>query len=269
MDECKQFDFLPFKCDGCKKTFCLEHRVQSKHKCIALSEEKNNTLPKCPICNQYILIRSGESKDLKVSQHIDSGCTQYMINPKQEKKAACSYSKCKAVRAPCECKHCKKWFCPTHRLPDDHLCQMVNKNNNKNKRFNPFRAKLNNREKKKNNKKNKKIDPSKARIRMKQTASGNKNIESKDRFYLEINFSKTLKKKSLTMFFNRKKTVGRILDEICDERRIKNKNHITSARQLVVLCERTGGILPSDIQLHLMTPEFQSGDTITIKYEDE
>lgn len=106
-------------------------------------------------------------------------------------------------------------------------------------------------------------------MRMKHIAKGNKNIESKDRFYLEITFSKSLKKKALTMFFNKSKTVGRILDEICDERNIKNKNHIASARQLVIICVRTGGQLPSDIELHLMHPEFQSGDTILIQYEDE
>ena len=113
------------------------------------------------------------------------------------------------------------------------------------------------------------MDPAKARIRMKSIAKGNKNIESGDRFYVEINFSKALNKKPLTMFFNKNKTVGRILDEICDERNIKNKNHIASARQLVILCVRTNGILPSDIKLHLMEPEFQSGDTILLKYEDE
>ena len=123
--------------------------------------------------------------------------------------------------------------------------------------------------KKKNKKKNNKWDPAKARMRMRGIAKGNKNIEMGDRFYVEINFSKTLNKKALTMFFNKSKTIGRILDEICDERNIKNKNHIASARQLVIVCVRTNGILPSDIKLHLMEPEFQSGDTILLKYEDE
>eukprot|EP01083_Nonionella_stella_P024299 67160_1 len=266
MDECKQFDFLPFTCDSCKKTFCLDHRAQQAHKCKAGRPENNNVLPKCPMCNKYVLIKSGESVDRKVMQHIDSGCTQYTVDRKKEKIAACAYSKCKATRAPCECKHCHKFFCPQHRLADDHLCQHAGQK--KNIRFNPFKAKIN----KKPNKKNKKykaMDPSKSRLRMKAVAKGNKNIESKDRFYVEINFSKTLKKKALTMFFNRRKTVGRILDEICDERNIKNKNHIASARQLVLLCVRTGGVLPCDVELRLMEPEFQSGDTILLRYEDE
>ena len=167
-----------------------------------------------------------------------------------------------------------------HRLADDHLCPKGSTGQKKpnQKRggtlFNPFRAKMNddnnnNNKKKSSGKKKKKMDPAKARIRMKQVAVGNKNILSKDRFYVEVQFSKSLKKKPVTMFFNKKKTVGRILDEICDERNIKNKNHIASARQLVLVCVRTGGELPSDIHLYLMEPQFMSGDTVLLKYEDE
>jgi len=216
--------------------------------------------------------------DRKVSQHIESGCKQFVVDPKKEKIAACSFAKCKALSAPCECNLCHRFFCPQHRLADDHLCPKGSTGQKKASQprggglFNPFRAKLNednNKKKKSNGKKQKKLDPAKARIRMKQVAVGNKNISSKDRFYVEVHFGKSLKKKPLTMFFNKKKTVGRILDEICDERKIKNKNHIASARQLVLVCVRTGGELPSDVQLYLMEPQFMSGDTVLLKYEDE
>jgi len=30
---CKLKDFLPFECDKCKKTFCLEHKEYEKHDC--------------------------------------------------------------------------------------------------------------------------------------------------------------------------------------------------------------------------------------------
>eukprot|EP00485_Elphidium_margaritaceum_P006295 CAMPEP_0202704698 /NCGR_PEP_ID=MMETSP1385-20130828/17336_1 /ASSEMBLY_ACC=CAM_ASM_000861 /TAXON_ID=933848 /ORGANISM="Elphidium margaritaceum" /LENGTH=291 /DNA_ID=CAMNT_0049362783 /DNA_START=18 /DNA_END=893 /DNA_ORIENTATION=- len=281
VDECKQFDFLPFNCSLCDKTFCLQHREQSAHKCTALAQEKNNILPKCPLCNKYVLIKSGESADTKMNQHIDSGCTQYMVDRKQESKPACTYSKCKAVRAPCECRLCRKWFCPQHRLADDHLCPYSDSGPKKKgarggKLFNPFKAKLNDIQNDKNKNKNQKnknnsakFDPAKDRIRLRSVAKGNKNIESEQRFYLEIKFSGALKKKPLSMFFNKSKTVGRILDEICDERNIKNNNHIASARQLVLECCRTGGDLPMDVELRLMQPEFQSGDTVLIHYEDE
>ncbi|KAD5317734.1 hypothetical protein E3N88_17680 [Mikania micrantha] len=31
LSDCKQPDFLPFKCDGCHKPFCLEHRSYESH----------------------------------------------------------------------------------------------------------------------------------------------------------------------------------------------------------------------------------------------
>ena len=30
---CNQLDFLPFKCQSCSHTFCLDHRTESAHKC--------------------------------------------------------------------------------------------------------------------------------------------------------------------------------------------------------------------------------------------
>ena len=120
--------------------------------------------------------------------------------------------------------------------------------------------------------KTKKLDPFKQIMRMKSVAIGNNNIDIKDRFYMEILFSDKLKNKklkSITMFFNKNKTVGRILDEICDKKKIRNNNHLPNKRKIVVYCKRTNGILPNDIKLELMEPEFMSGDTIIIKYEDE
>merc|ERR1711933_221775 len=134
--------------EACKKVFCLNHRIQSAHKCKAVLSEKNNVLPKCPICGKYVLIKSGESVDHKVSLHIESGCTQFTVDPKKEKIAACAYHKCKAVRAPCECKFCHKFFCPKHRLSDDHLCPYSETGQKKKngKRgaslYNPFKSKL-------------------------------------------------------------------------------------------------------------------------------
>ena len=30
---CKQVDFLPFVCSGCKATYCLTHRSAREHEC--------------------------------------------------------------------------------------------------------------------------------------------------------------------------------------------------------------------------------------------
>src|ERR1700759_5535938 len=30
---CHQLDFLPFRCESCKGTFCLDHRTETAHSC--------------------------------------------------------------------------------------------------------------------------------------------------------------------------------------------------------------------------------------------
>ncbi|ETO36642.1 hypothetical protein RFI_00418 [Reticulomyxa filosa] len=65
-----------------------------------------------------------------------------------------------------------------------------------------------------------------ARVRMRDVATGNTEIDPERRFYCCIQFSPKINKKEVCMFFDKNKTVGRILDEICDEKMIKNKNHL-------------------------------------------
>jgi len=132
---CKQFDFLPFKCDYCGKTYCLDHRAQNSHDCDSSSRpELKNIIPQCPICNAMIAITSGEDPNTKMDLHIRSNCTQYKLddgngsdkksdsNSSNHSKGACGYSKCKSKRAPIECHDCHKFFCPEHRFPQDHMC---------------------------------------------------------------------------------------------------------------------------------------------------
>jgi len=266
-EECKQFDFLPFWCESCQKTYCSNHRTQKDHKCPKLDDENTNIVPKCPICNQMILVNKNDNVDDIISKHIDGGCKDYVLH--ENKKPACAYSKCKSMKAPIECKECHKFFCPQHRFPSDHQCEKSNENNNdssdiisKGKEYLTSLGVL-------SDNKNDSSKLEKERLRMKNVAIGNNNIETKDRFYVHVLFSDTINKKEITMFFNKNKTVGRILDEICDERRIKNENHKPDSNKLVIQCIRTNGILPFDMPLYLMDPEFMSGDTISIKYESE
>jgi len=172
------------------------------------------------------------------------------------------------------------FFCPQHRFPSDHECTEFNedapKNNNvynKGKEilesYGIVKPNIPKPDFNKNNKNNNNIDVTKERLRMRNVAIGNNKVDSKDRFYVHVLFSKTINKKEITMFFNKNKTVGRILDEICDERKIKNENHKPDANKLIIECVRTKGILPFDISLDLLQPEFMSGDTILIKYENE
>jgi len=144
---CKQFDFLPFKCDSCGKTYCLDHRGQSAHNCDSSNRpELKNIIPQCPICNAMIIIASGEDPNAKMDLHIRSNCTQYKIddgnvsdkksdsnNFNHSSKGLCGYSKCKSKRAPIECHDCHKFFCPEHRFPQDHMCGKNDSSSSSNK----------------------------------------------------------------------------------------------------------------------------------------
>jgi len=39
---CAQLDFLPFRCDSCHRTFCLEHRSETAHQCAHAGEWARN-----------------------------------------------------------------------------------------------------------------------------------------------------------------------------------------------------------------------------------
>jgi len=104
---------------------------------------------------------------------------------------------------------------------------------------------------------------------MRDIAIGKSDIDSEKRFYCKIQFSTKINKKEIVMFFDKNKTVGRILDEICDERMIKNKNHLPNSDKLELVCVRTGGPLPYDLTLQLLEPECMSGDTLLLRHESE
>ena len=52
---CKTKDFLPFVCNKCNQTFCLEHRTCKAHECPK-ADVDDVMLIICPICSMKIRI---------------------------------------------------------------------------------------------------------------------------------------------------------------------------------------------------------------------
>ena len=49
-----KLDFLPFQCAGCRRSFCLEHRLPEKHGCTAPQTSAADVrVVVCPICAKY------------------------------------------------------------------------------------------------------------------------------------------------------------------------------------------------------------------------
>ncbi|KAF3064007.1 AN1-type zinc finger protein 1 [Daldinia childiae] len=107
LEYCNQLDFLPFFCQSCKKTFCLDHRSETSHKCAnagAWAERRRQA--------QLAKPSVGEGKRLRdlVSQK------------------PCAATDCKTVVGTSlvpgvHCSTCNRDYCLKHRLKEEHDCK--------------------------------------------------------------------------------------------------------------------------------------------------
>ncbi|KAK3352699.1 hypothetical protein B0T25DRAFT_190819 [Lasiosphaeria hispida] len=104
---CNQLDFLPFFCQSCRKTFCLDHRSETSHQCSnagAWAERRRQA--------NLAHHSAGEGKRMRdfVSQK------------------PCADDACKTVVGTSlvpgvHCPSCNRDYCLKHRLKEDHDCK--------------------------------------------------------------------------------------------------------------------------------------------------
>ncbi|KAL2258936.1 hypothetical protein VTK26DRAFT_7557 [Humicola hyalothermophila] len=104
---CNQLDFLPFKCQSCNLTFCLDHRTEDAHAC---------TNPGAWAA------RRRQAELAKPS----AGQGKRMVDVVSQKP--CADDGCKAIigtsLAPgVHCSGCNRDYCLKHRLREDHDCK--------------------------------------------------------------------------------------------------------------------------------------------------
>ncbi|KAI8962330.1 AN1-type zinc finger protein [Daldinia sp. FL1419] len=107
LEYCNQLDFLPFFCQSCKKTFCLDHRTETAHKCAnagAWAERRRQA--------QLATPSAGEGKRMRdlVSQK------------------PCAATSCKTIVGTSlvpgvHCSSCNRDYCLKHRLKEEHDCK--------------------------------------------------------------------------------------------------------------------------------------------------
>ncbi|GLU02015.1 hypothetical protein SLE2022_192880 [Rubroshorea leprosula] len=124
--DCRQLDFLPFKCDGCRKVFCLEHRSYKSHKCPKSDDNKSRRVIVCEICSVSIEVTGREEEDEKkiLERHEKSGD----CDPKKKKKPMCPVRRCRETLTfsnTSTCKTCQVKVCLKHRFPADHGCRQA------------------------------------------------------------------------------------------------------------------------------------------------
>lgn len=104
---CNQLDFLPFMCQSCSRTYCLDHRTENSHQCAhagAWAERRR----KAQLAHQSI--GSGRMLQDKVS------------------RKPCASPECKtevgtSLTPGVHCDTCNRDYCLKHRLKEEHDCK--------------------------------------------------------------------------------------------------------------------------------------------------
>ncbi|KAB8349859.1 hypothetical protein FH972_023872 [Carpinus fangiana] len=106
---CNQLDFLPFRCESCRGTFCLDHRSETAHKCPRAGEWARNRARQSGLSST-----SGPSAKPTILTH----------------ESQCASPQCKTlIDTPLVpgigCENCNRRYCLKHRLREDHNCSKL------------------------------------------------------------------------------------------------------------------------------------------------
>ncbi|KAM0143567.1 hypothetical protein ACHAP3_000237 [Botrytis cinerea] len=102
---CNQLDFLPFRCESCRGTFCLDHRTESSHHCSKPGE----WAARRRLANQSK--RSlGEGK---MMADVEKPCAS----------PTCKTTIGTSLSTGVHCSICNRDYCLKHRLGEDHDCK--------------------------------------------------------------------------------------------------------------------------------------------------
>eukprot|EP00798_Chlamydomonas_sp_ICE-L_P002322 gene2322-8613_t len=124
--ECSQLDFLPFTCDCCSRTFCLDHRSYSTHACPSAGSKQTEVIV-CPVCAKAIRLGPGQEPNAAFEAHSLTGCDPSHYQ-KVHNKPRCPVPGCKeklTLTSTYRCKHCATKVCLKHRDVDDHACATI------------------------------------------------------------------------------------------------------------------------------------------------
>lgn len=107
LEYCNQLDFLPFHCQSCKKTFCLDHRTEDSHRCEsrgAWAERKRQAQLARPSAGAGKHMRDAVS----VKPCCDDSCKTVIGTPQS---------------TGVHCDRCNRDYCLKHRLQENHDCK--------------------------------------------------------------------------------------------------------------------------------------------------
>lgn len=252
--ECKQLDFLPFRCPKCLEVFCSTHRFRDAHNCRVIDEPTT---------------------------------TNTDTDANTSKLENCDYANCSTETADyltSKCPGCSKVFCLQHRHGAKHECtkpaEELLVKEDKRKQIQEFvESKLGTSTSSSTKTtasnpapKRKKLNPQIELIKMKAKAKGETSVPIPSRIYLRVyypsNETSKINTKDDAMFFDKSWTIGRILDKICAFAGIVNVNNTGDAsRRLSCLDLESGNVLDMDAVLGDLVAKgiLVSGGTMSIE----
>ena len=109
---CHVLDFLPFRCESCRGTFCLEHRTETAHTCAKAGD----------------WAKRRASSNQSAPSNING--TALAAKPTLATGTQCSSPTCKTyvnthTSVGVHCDTCRRTYCLKHRLREDHACSTL------------------------------------------------------------------------------------------------------------------------------------------------
>ncbi|KAI0859499.1 AN1-like zinc finger protein [Xylaria cubensis] len=226
LEYCNQLDFLPFFCQSCKKTFCLDHRTEDSHKCEnkgAWAERRRQA--------QLARPAAGEGKRMR----------DY-VSEKPCAAADCKTTVGTSLVPGVHCASCNHDYCLKHRLREEHDCQNKTPigarpvNEQAKSAFAKLRA-WGSAKKEQASRALPKAKPTSASARMvavnnlKKTAKGDAKLPPEKRVYLYVEAeaeTTTAKNYKGEFFYSKDWVTGRVLDAAAKSLQIENVNNQSS-----------------------------------------
>ncbi|KAK2022645.1 AN1-like zinc finger protein [Colletotrichum zoysiae] len=230
-DYCNQLDFLPFFCQSCKKTFCLDHRSETSHKCSnagAWAERRR----------QAELSKPAYGQGRQLRDHVS--------------QKPCASPSCKTTIGTSlvpgvHCQGCNRDYCLKHRLKEDHDCKnlvplgarpgsQIDVAARTRSAFDKLKA-WGTAKKEQAGRALPKPKPTSASARLiavnslKKTAKGDDKLPQEKRVYLYVEAEAETAKAKFPkgeFFFSKDWVVGRVLDEAAKRLQVENLNNRSS-----------------------------------------
>ena len=267
MPFCHQLDFLPFRCDSCHSTYCLDHRSETSHQCPKAGEWARNRRRNSV----------GRATGVPLAQ-----------KPNVATGTQCYETQCKTFvdgirNTGVRCDGCNRMYCLKHRMREDHDCKNVvplggkasgpEQTNKEKIRLGFGRLKTwGKSQQTKIEDRMPKPKPSTAAVRtvvlnkLKREAKGDDKVPAEKRVYLHVEAEKETAKAKFPeakLFFTQDWSVGRMLDEAAKKLQVTNMNNAvqTEEQRLRVYHVEGGRLLEFSEKLGKV---LQSGNTVVL-----